>query len=195
MRMTDHRSKYIDLNVVRFQSQIFASFASVQVKGMLHHFPTKANQPDITFSVVFRSGYEKEVFIHYVREHHINAVYGSSQGANPEVTLWWPERGMTNWTGFINAIDAGSDRFSTIHGLTFTVALVDSMIGRKTTMRSFGTSFSSVWGNLIPSLNMAVLNSAGAPGAPMPEDSSDSVIVPPSAPVSGGIDFGGGGYG
>lgn len=128
------------MNVLKFSSPMSGAISSMQTKTIVQHFPIKANQPDIEFDVIFRNEKEYERFQKYVRATQQNALWA----AVPEITLWWPERGINNWSGFIKEFRAGGKRRNYAPQAHFTVDLVESLVSQKTLFHSVASSFWNV---------------------------------------------------
>jgi hypothetical protein len=132
-----------------------ASINSVQTRTMAHHFPIRAGQPDIQFTVQFASNDDKHKFQDFVRDHQRNtqvADYtpGSTPTSRGAVTLMWPERDIMNWTGYIVTIPIREARFEYAPRVTFGIALIDSLMSESTTAASIGSSFWTIAGAQIP---------------------------------------------
>lgn len=122
------------LNVTSFNTTLFSQISSVQTRIMQQHFPVKAQQPAVEFQVVFGSEKDFESFWKFVRSHHQAALADFSK--RPEVTLWWPEREIKNWTGFITEFRAGGARRNPAPHARLSVDLVDSMFSVRTDLAS-----------------------------------------------------------
>ncbi len=169
-----HDANRFELNVTQFRSPMSASINSVQTRKMMQHFPIRAGQPDIQFTVQFPSIDAHHKFRDFVRDHQRNALvdqYGSSAASTGAVTLLWPERYINNWTGYIVSMPGREVRFEYAPRITFGVALVDSMLSSRTFNLSLGNSFWSVLGDAI---------SAYIPDA----NDIDGQLTPPSIPAS-----------
>ena len=179
--------KEFTLNVLQFRSPMSAAINSVQTRTMLQHFPIRCGQPDIEFTVQFAHREEKTVFQAFVREHQVKAL-GVTGTGNREVTLWWPERNISNWSGYISSFQVAERRFDNSPRVTFGVDLVESMMSVRTTTSSIGAGWMAIWGNQI--------------GESTPQDSILTPPTPPAPPVvigdpidnipQGGGDIGGG---
>lgn len=127
-----------ELNCLNFNSPTVASIASVQTRAMMRHFPVKVNQPAIDLLVQFPNEPEFEEFQEFIRKTHreaqVNARY-------PGVNLWWPERGINNWTGIIRNFRAGGMRRNYSPRATISVDLIDSAVAK----RSFISSWATEW--------------------------------------------------
>ena len=180
LRITSAHSGEVNLNVIRFQSPLYGTIVSAQAKHLVYHFPIKLNQPDIRFDVVFRSEYDYELFQSFVRSHQVNAL---TQQAHPELTLFWPERNIDNWSGFIKNLICGGKRFNPVPRATFVIELVDSMVASRTRMGSFGVDFWQVVG---PEIQDSVLNLPSVPWQqqPVPPGYTSGPSAPGSTPLT-----------
>lgn len=142
----DHRSREFKMNVTQFRSPMNASINSVQTKSMAQHFPIRCGQPDINFTVQYASLEDKHAFEGFVREHQRTA----ATEKDTEITLWWPERNIENWTGFITQYAVNEKRFETAPSATFGVSLYESMMSEKTTLASRGIDVTKIFGIQIP---------------------------------------------
>lgn len=167
-----HRGREFKLNVTQFRSPMSAAISSAQTRSMMQHFPIRAGQPDINFTVIFRSNKDKQEFQAFVRDHQLNAQThaGEKTGDEGRVTLWWPERNIENWTGYIVDFKVVEARFIYAPSVTFGVALIDSLMSERTKISSFGSHWTSIWGPQIPSWQVT------NPGEP------DNDLVPPTPP-------------
>lgn len=196
--ISSNYSEDISLNVISFSSPISQSIPSAQTKSMIHHYPYKVSQPQVRFQVIFRSEEDYEAFQNFVRKHHLAMI--SEGSSTPEITMWWPERGINNWTGFIREFQAGGQKSNPAPKAEFVVELVDSFISRKTTQSSFGSPFSRIFGNQIASLKSPSwfkLPSIPSSQSPPPSGASTpSSTIPPLTPLPqpGGGNGGGGSF-
>lgn len=131
------------LNVLRFSSPIFGTMVGAQTKRMAVWFPIKTQQPEIEFEVIFNSVAAYNDFQQFVRITQLN---GLVNDGDPGVTLWWPQRGILNWTGVIKNFVGGGKRFVYAPRALFTVDLVDSLVSRRTTVNSIAPIFDTVYG-------------------------------------------------
>lgn len=153
--LTGHGGARFSLNVTQFRSPMSASISSVQTRKMEHHFPIRAGQPDIQFTVQFNSIRAKHEFQDFVRDHQRNtwnkttdySVTGAPGGC---VTLSWPERNIDNWTGYILSMPIKEARFEYAPKVTFGVSLIESMMTKRTWQISLGNGFEAVQGPQIP---------------------------------------------
>lgn len=168
MIVLGHNGQKFKLNVTQFRSPMTASINSVQTRKMLQHFPIRSGHPDINFTCQFRSQDDKHVFQAFVRDHQLNA----QTDENGMVTLFWPERNIENWTGYIVEFAVAERRFEYAPRVTFGVSLIDSLMSERTTVSSFGAHWSSIWGPQIPPYQ-----------GPGPLD-VDNMLKPPTPPGS-----------
>lgn len=150
LQLTGHAGARFELNVTQFRSPMSAAINSVQTHTMLQHFPIRCGQPDIEFTCRFTSLDEKHQFQNFVRQHQVNAI-NDSKG---NVTLFWPERNIENWTGFITNFAVNERRFEYAPQVTFGVDLVDSMMSERTSASSFGASFDAIFGSQIGAMQV-----------------------------------------
>jgi hypothetical protein len=136
-----------DLNVLAFTAPIVSSITSVQTRPMLQHFPIKVNQDGIELTVIFRSEAEFERFQAFVRRHQVNAQRMGTVGIDAAlVTLSWPERNISNWTGIIKEFRAGGERFNPAPHAKIGVSLVTSMVATRTDIASWAMNFLTIAG-------------------------------------------------
>lgn len=150
MILRGHQGAEFKLNVTQFRSTMSAAITTVQTRTMSHHFPVRAGQPDIQFTVQFRSIADHHAFRDFVRSHQRNAQNADHGPTHADksgmVTLFWPQRGIENWTGYITSLPGREVRFEYAPRLTFGVTLVDSMLSERTYHGSSGNDFWSVAG-------------------------------------------------
>lgn len=164
LRLTSFDNKEFKLNVTQFRSPMSAAITSVQTRKMMQHFAIRCGQPDINFTVRYASMKDKHEFESFVRRHMLE----SQDEKDAEVSLWWPERNIENWTGFITQYSVIERRFETAPAATFGVSLVDSMMSEKTTI---ATRIIDVW----KILGMQI---------PAYQGYGDTILILPSAPSS-----------
>ena len=177
------------MNVESFNTAMSASIQTVQLQAHQHHFPIRVDQPDLFFVVRFRNSKEKKTFQNVARNHQMNALTAAVRP--PWITLWWPEREMYNWTGYIDSYMAGSKRFSVASEIQFSVKLVDSLVSSRTMASSRGANPSSIFGRQIP------WGASRMPEYPPADNDSESGgLTPPTAPsdAAGGAGGGGGSW-
>lgn len=146
MRMYCAGAGTIWVKVIGFNSSLEGTIVPSQTKQALHHYPRKAQHQNITFQVVFRDSKELAEFQGFVRRHQ---KYALASPSNPEVVLWWPQRGIRDWSGIIKKVEAGDKRFNVAPKLSFTVDLVNSLLSQKTWWSSRGEEFSKFFGSAI----------------------------------------------
>jgi len=187
LRLTSRYAGTFYMNVTSFQSPIFQSIVGVQTKTMHHWFPIKTNQPEIQFSVQFANEHDYEKFQQYVRNSQVASLVQSEQ---PWVTLWWPERSIQNWTGFIKEFQCGGERFDPAPKASFTVELVESMVSQRAVLSSVGADFWNLLGVELPWVDKILQQ-------PVPPSSqargSDEAAPTSRPPGQGGGGMGGGG--
>ena len=174
--MSSNYSEDIKLNVTRFGSQLSGSIPSLQTKTKVLHFPYKVNQPQIQFECIFRNETDYELFQDFVRKHHLAAI-GSGNDIS-SVSLWWPERGINNWTGYIRGMLAGGEKNNPAPIASFSIELVDSFISRRTTLSSFGSPFQAIFGQQINYLRRDWWREPKAVTPPPPPLIGDSGSLP-----------------
>lgn len=169
-----HDGARFKLNVTQFRSPMSAAINSVQTRTMAHHFPIRAGQPDIQFTVQFRSISDHHEFRDFARKHQRNALtdnYRSSATSNGQIVLSWPERDINNWTGYIVTMPGRDVRFEYAPRMTFGIALVESLMSQRSFNFSLGSSAMSIVGQVISAYQ------------PDGED-VDAMIPPPVDPSS-----------
>lgn len=146
------------LNVLSFSSPIYETISSVQTHNKAVHYPIRISQPDIEFSVIFRNEKNYERFQRFIRNHQQNCM-----GVPSLLTLNWPERNISNWSGVVEEIQAGGARRNFSPRATFRVTLIDSMVTRRTNLASQAPL--GGWRTIYGGFGMAI----------------DAVLSPPSA--------------
>jgi len=147
-----HNGAEFKLSVTQFRSPMSATINTVQTRRMSHHFPIRAGQPDIEFTVHFPSQDDKHDFQNFVRDHQLNALddkYTNSSTSSGAVTLLWPERDIKSWTGYIVDVPVQEVRFDYAPKLTFGVMLISSLMSERTFASSLGSGFDNIFGNVI----------------------------------------------
>lgn len=179
MRMYCAGAGTLWVKVISFQSSLDGHIQPSQTKQAVHHYPRKASHQNISFQVVCRDSAELATLQNFIRRHQKFAL---TSPQNPEVVLWWPERGIRDWSGIIKKVEAGDKRFNVAPKVSFTVDLVDSLLSEKTWWSSVAEDFSKFFDNSV--------DKSGDWTAPLPSlpDRSDR---PPTTPG----DWGGGGAG
>lgn len=171
--LTGHNGARFELTVTQFRSPMSASINTVQTRTMAHHFPIRAGQPDMQFTVQFNSIEAHHRFRDFVREHQKNthkAQYASSGFDDGTVKLMWPERDILNWTGYIFNMPVREVRFDYAPRVTFGVALVNSLMSERTWESSLGSTVFSIFGPQIPAYVFY--------------DPETDFMVPPTPPAS-----------
>lgn len=145
MIMRGHRGAEFKLNVTQFRATMTSQIDTVQTRTMAHHFPIRAGQPDIQFTVQFRSIDDHHAFYNFARDHQRNSQIADHTPNHFDnsgmVNLFWPERGIKNWTGYITSLPVREARFDYAPRLTFGVMLVSSMLSERTYTTSLGNAF------------------------------------------------------
>lgn len=144
LRMTCIGVGTLDLKVTGFNTGLRGVLNSAQTKTKLQHFPFKADQQSLQLQVVCNGWPEYRTLQDFVRGHHLNALPAAR---NPEVDLWWPERGMYHWTGYIKKMQAGDDRFNIAPKASLEILLVDSLLSEKTWSSSLADPFEELYGS------------------------------------------------
>ncbi|QZE10473.1 hypothetical protein SEA_SCOOBYDOOBYDOO_127 [Mycobacterium phage ScoobyDoobyDoo] len=180
--ITDYKSREFKMNVTQFRSPMNATINSAQVRKMLVHFPIRCGQPDINFTVQYASLDEKHAFEAFVREHHMS----TRNDEDTEVTLWWPERNILNWTGHIMSYTVTEKRFEVAPSATFGVSLVQSLMSEKTKNASRSADWTKILGPQIPQYRgyddlILALPSFSNPTQPV--NPQDSTLTPPQQPA------------
>lgn len=179
MRMYCAGAGSLWVKVVGFQSSLDGHIQPSQTKQALHHYPRKATHQSVNFQLVCRDLEELRAVQGFIRRHQ---KYALTSPQRPEVVLWWPERGIENWTGIIKKVEGGDKRFNPVPKVSFSVELVDSMLSRKTWWASAADDFAKFGENVMPPSDDWTVPLPSLP------DRSDR-------PTPGGGDFGGGGAG
>jgi hypothetical protein len=131
------------LNCTAFATVLSSQMSSVQTKKMMHHFPVKAQQPEVSFDLIFSNEKEYERFWRFTRSHQMAAL---NNWPNPEVVLWWPERDISNWSGLIKNFRAGGARRNYTPRAKLTVDLIDSVFSQRADISSAVASWTAVAG-------------------------------------------------
>ena len=173
MILRGHKGAQFKLNVTQFRSPMNADITTVQTRKMAQHFPVRAGQPDVQFTVQFRSIDEYHAFRDFVRDHQRNSQVADHTPTRTDnsgmINLFWPQRGITDWWGYITSLQVREARFIYAPKLTFGVMLVSSMLTERTYNASLGnTLLSGIIANQIPAYSF-------------PED---SLIQLPTTPIS-----------
>jgi hypothetical protein len=171
LRMTCAGTGTFDAKVMGFSSPLTGVMISAQTKTKLQHFPFKASQQSFKMDLIMNGWEEYNDLQNFVRQHQLAAIPAARE---PEVDLWWPERGINHWTGFVKNMQAGDKRFNFTPRTTLEFLLVDSLLSEKTWTSSFATDFREMFNTDI--------------GTPSDPNSPDSVITPPTPPKQSGSD-------
>ena len=134
------------VKVVAFQSSLDGQIQPSQTKQALHHYPRKASHQSVSFQVVCRDKEELSTLQRFIRAHQ---KYALTSPENPEVVLWWPQRGINDWSGIIKKVEGGDKRFNPVPKVSFTVDLVNSLLSKKTWWSSVADDFSKFFGDTI----------------------------------------------
>lgn len=127
----------LDLRVLQFNSSMVGAFSSNQTKRKKHHWPVKASQQQLQLQVQFNGWEEYNALQSYVRSHHVRSLETVQY---PEVTLYWPQRNIDNWSGLIKSLQGGDERFNIAPRATMDIILIDSLLSEKTFTHSSGES-------------------------------------------------------
>lgn len=146
MRMYSAGVGTLWVKVVSFNTSLDGTITPSQTKQALHHYPRRAAHQNISFQVVCRDATELATIQSFIRHHQRHAL---TSPANPEVVLWWPQRGIRDWSGIIKKVEAGGKRFSVAPKVSFTVDLVDSLLAEKTWWSSAADDFAKFFDNTI----------------------------------------------
>jgi len=124
---------------------------------------------------------EKREFEAFIRRHQT-----TSRRVDNEVFLWWPERNIENWSGYINSYTVHERRFDTAPAATFGVSLITSLMSERTTEGSSGVNIFKIIGDLINpfrgSPDVLLIRPVAAPTVVNP---NDRVGVSPSVSPRG----------
>lgn len=155
MTLRGHRGVEFKLNVTQFRSTMSAAITSAQTRTMAQHFPVRAGQPDIQFTVQFRSIDDKHKFQNFVRDHQRYSLTADHSKAGRDqagmVTLTWPQRGIDGWQGYITSLSVREARFEYAPRITFGVLLIGSMLSIRTYVNSRGgNNYSDIIANQLP---------------------------------------------
>jgi hypothetical protein len=131
------------MNVLQFSAPMFGTMMSAQTKKKVVYFPIKAQQPQLELDVIFASIADYLGFQAFVRATQLNAL---NNDIEPGITLWWPQRNITNWTGLIRGFQGGLDRFTYAPRARFTVDLIDCFVSTRITVASQAPLFDTVYG-------------------------------------------------
>lgn len=147
-----HGGARFALNVTQFRSPMSAAINSVQTRKMVQHFPIRAGQPDIQFTVQFPSIDAHHKFRDFVRDHQRNTLsdkYASANVSDGAIILNWPERDIVDWKGYITSMPGREIRFEYAPKVTFGVMLIESLMTQRTFNFSLGNEFWSILGQAL----------------------------------------------
>lgn len=133
----------LELKVIKFSTPLRGDIASAQTKTMLQHFPIKSSQQALKMTVATNGWPELKALQDFTRGHQLGAMSGSS--VRPEVVIWWPQRGMNNWSAFIEKMPAGDKRFNFAPRAEIEFFLVDSLLSEKTFSASIASDFRTLF--------------------------------------------------
>lgn len=183
------------MNVMSFNTALNAQISGAGVKKMMHWYPIKVTQPDISFNVQFSSVIEFETFQKWVRSAHQLALEKAET-----VTMSWPERNMDNFTGFIGNFVGGGERYVQAPQGSFQVQLVDSFVSKRTELATHTLLWRAIFGeglengvlglptqseiNQFPDLGG--LPSGSVSGRPLPQANPSQPGFGPSGITTGG---------
>lgn len=180
MRMYCAGAGSLWVKVVGFQSSLDGQIQPSQTKQALHHYPRKATHQNVNFQLVCRDLEELRAVQGFIRRHQ---KYALTSPQRPEVVLWWPERGIENWSGIIKKVEGGDKRFNPVPKVSFTVDLVDSMLSRKTWWSSAADDFAKFGEAAMPPSGDWTVPLPSLPGLPpSPGDPGFVGPVPPQPP-------------
>jgi hypothetical protein len=165
--LTGYNGREFRLNVTQFRSPMSSQINTVQTRTMVQHFPIRCGQPDIQFTCQFENQDLKHRFQNFVRDHQTRA-RDITDNWGGHVNLWWPQRNIENWTGYITGFKVIERRFDYAPVVVFGVDLVNSMMSERTTISSHGPGFNSVYGPQIPAYDEIIEPIARAAVAVMP---------------------------
>lgn len=160
----------IDLRVIQFNSPMVGTFSTSQTKQSRHHWPIKAAQAQLQLQVQFRNWDEYDRLQKFVRAHHKRSLLTVQY---PEVTLYWPERNINNWTGLIQKLEAGDERFNIAPRAVIGVVLIDSMLSDKTFSASMGESYVKWYESDIGDPDIQPPPTTSRPTIPAPPESNE----------------------
>lgn len=128
----------IDVRVTGFRSPLSGDIRTSQTKLARHSFPIKATQQNLQLDVIFRNWEAYRAMQDFARKHQLRSLGTVEQ---PEITIYWPERNIDNWSGVLLDFRAGQDRYVPSPKASLNFLLVDSMLSDKTWTASFGEDF------------------------------------------------------
>lgn len=168
--------------VTSFTSPLTGTITSAQTKTKLQHFPIKSSQQNMVFEIVCTSWDELKKLQDFIRAHQKAAMTTSTR---PEINMWWPQRGIENWSGFVEKMQGGDRRFNFVPKVSCEFFLIDSLLSEKTFGSSLASDFSDMLQNDIGHSNL--------PGTGWADDitppangGTTSPILPTLPPSTGG---------
>lgn len=131
--------------IIEFTSPLTSSIHSAQTRMAEVHMPIKAQQQTLQVQIQTSSIREMRDIQAYVRHCQHGALEADTLVVeSPLCTLWWPQRGIDNWTGIPLTVQAGGERFIQAATLVVQFMLVDSLLSERTFSSSTGTPFSEL---------------------------------------------------
>jgi hypothetical protein len=151
------------MNVIAFSSPVNAQINSAQTRTLAVHFPIKMAQPDLQLDVQFFSQNDFQNFQLFVRNHQ------QQLSSNPAalITLFWPDKSMLNYTGYIPKFEAGAARANYAPRARFSISLVNSFITAQTDLASVAANWQAIFGGI--GLPNGVLSAANLIAQPTQE--------------------------
>lgn len=134
----------IDLKVLSFQAPLNGIMQQAQTRDLMQYFPIKAEQPTFQIDVICSNTDEYMRLQSFVRAHQKGALTSDS----PEVYLDWSERNINGWSGIIQSMIAGDERWNFVPRVTLKFVLITSLLSQKTWTSSFASDFSALFFNL-----------------------------------------------
>lgn len=174
----------IDVKVKEFSTNIQNLMQSLQVESSLRHFPIRAQQANLSVTVVARDYPELHRIRDFIRAHQRQA---RNPGV-PLVSLWWPEREIRGWTAAILSCNDGEERFRVAPTMNIEFLLVDSLVSSRTWGSSTASEFDRIYEGEIPSSVFTVPDGSG--GKKIPEGNpvvDGKVVYGPVHPDTGTV--------
>lgn len=177
MRMYCSGAGTLWVKVVGFQSSLEGQIVPSQTKQALHHYPRKATHQGVSFQIQCRSSSELSTIQGFIRRHQ---KYALTSPSTPEIVLWWPQRGIRDWSGIVRKVEAGDKRFNPFPKISITFDLVQSLLSNKTWWSSVADNFDQFFDSAIdpsedwtpPSTLPSMPSAPSRPGfVPRPGDS------------------------
>lgn len=168
LRMSCEGLGSIDVRVTKLSTPLAGTIVSAQAKTMLQHFPIKSSQQSLVLDFITNGWPEMNRIQNYIRQHQVRAMSGSA--TRPEIYLWWPQRGINNWSGFIPKMPAGDRRFNPTPQGRLEFLLIDSLLSEKTFTSSIASDFRSLFNSDIG----------------RPSDPDDAIFTPPGSTTGTG---------